>query len=222
MKSVIWLQQNYSLVASSTAINVAEKQKFVFSHRSGEGGTFPRNFLCLLWCAWWDLLLCWQQTPITQQERAPAHQGWLGPAAAQGHSWQTWILAHHSSVAISCYFLDPSLWCWNFIFSSVFCWCTPEHNLLILVFPPGRVLAHLSSRCTPFLSELPAKSLDLAAINLTELVNGMLSTALRGKGTGLGRSQLPAQHYRRKELREKATSVSRRSCKRAVGLQNCF
>uniref|UniRef100_A0A8C3RBC5 HERV-H LTR-associating 1 n=1 Tax=Cyanoderma ruficeps TaxID=181631 RepID=A0A8C3RBC5_9PASS len=34
--------------------------------------------------------------------------------------------------------------------------------------------------CAPFLSELPAKSLDLAAINLTELVNGMLSTALRG------------------------------------------
>ncbi|XP_066404478.1 HERV-H LTR-associating protein 1 [Molothrus aeneus] len=34
--------------------------------------------------------------------------------------------------------------------------------------------------CSPFLSELPAKSLDLAAINLTELVNGMLSTALRG------------------------------------------
>uniref|UniRef100_A0A8C3MET5 Uncharacterized protein n=1 Tax=Geospiza parvula TaxID=87175 RepID=A0A8C3MET5_GEOPR len=29
-------------------------------------------------------------------------------------------------------------------------------------------------------AELPAKSLDLAAINLTELVNGMLSTALRG------------------------------------------
>ncbi|KFO65824.1 HERV-H LTR-associating protein 1, partial [Corvus brachyrhynchos] len=29
-------------------------------------------------------------------------------------------------------------------------------------------------------SELPAKSLDLSAINLTELVNGMLSTALRG------------------------------------------
>uniref|UniRef100_A0A8D2N5V3 HERV-H LTR-associating 1 n=1 Tax=Zonotrichia albicollis TaxID=44394 RepID=A0A8D2N5V3_ZONAL len=31
-----------------------------------------------------------------------------------------------------------------------------------------------------FSTELPAKSLDLAAINLTELVNGMLSTALRG------------------------------------------
>ncbi|NXD90936.1 HHLA1 protein, partial [Chaetorhynchus papuensis] len=29
-------------------------------------------------------------------------------------------------------------------------------------------------------AELPAKSLDLSAINLTELVNGMLSTALRG------------------------------------------
>ncbi|XP_075351881.1 HERV-H LTR-associating protein 1 [Mycteria americana] len=29
-------------------------------------------------------------------------------------------------------------------------------------------------------AELPAKSVDLAAINLTELVNGMLSTALRG------------------------------------------
>ncbi|KFV61746.1 HERV-H LTR-associating protein 1, partial [Dryobates pubescens] len=29
-------------------------------------------------------------------------------------------------------------------------------------------------------SELPAKSLDLAAINLTELVNSMLSTALKG------------------------------------------
>ncbi|XP_059671800.1 HERV-H LTR-associating protein 1 [Gavia stellata] len=29
-------------------------------------------------------------------------------------------------------------------------------------------------------SELPAKSVDLAAINLTELVNGMLNTALRG------------------------------------------
>uniref|UniRef100_H0ZQM2 HHLA1 neighbor of OC90 n=1 Tax=Taeniopygia guttata TaxID=59729 RepID=H0ZQM2_TAEGU len=38
----------------------------------------------------------------------------------------------------------------------------------------------LMPSCTPFLSELPAKSLDLAAINLTELVNGMLSTALRG------------------------------------------
>ncbi|KFO75512.1 HERV-H LTR-associating protein 1, partial [Cuculus canorus] len=29
-------------------------------------------------------------------------------------------------------------------------------------------------------SELPAKSVDLAAINLTELVNGMVNTALRG------------------------------------------
>ncbi|KFV74723.1 HERV-H LTR-associating protein 1, partial [Struthio camelus australis] len=29
-------------------------------------------------------------------------------------------------------------------------------------------------------SELPAKSMDLAAINLTELVNGMLDTALKG------------------------------------------
>ncbi|KAJ7409114.1 hypothetical protein WISP_116608 [Willisornis vidua] len=32
-------------------------------------------------------------------------------------------------------------------------------------------------------AELPAKSLDLAAINLTELVNGMLSSALRGTKT---------------------------------------
>ncbi|POI27031.1 hypothetical protein CIB84_009219, partial [Bambusicola thoracicus] len=28
--------------------------------------------------------------------------------------------------------------------------------------------------------ELPAKSVDLAAVNLTELVNGLLSTTLRG------------------------------------------
>uniref|UniRef100_A0A8C5JG12 HERV-H LTR-associating 1 n=1 Tax=Junco hyemalis TaxID=40217 RepID=A0A8C5JG12_JUNHY len=72
-------------------------------------------------------------------------------------------------------------------------WYAPNmHNLLILVF----LFRQISSRheqwlhsCflvpsrtpfTPFLSELPAKSLDLAAINLTELVNGMLSTALRG------------------------------------------
>uniref|UniRef100_A0A8B9ZI01 HERV-H LTR-associating 1 n=1 Tax=Anas platyrhynchos TaxID=8839 RepID=A0A8B9ZI01_ANAPL len=38
------------------------------------------------------------------------------------------------------------------------------------------------SSCSETLSfpELPAKSVDLAALNLTELVNGMLSTALRG------------------------------------------
>lgn len=41
-----------------------------------------------------------------------------------------------------------------------------------------------TARCseTPSFSELPAKSLDLAAINLTELVNNMLNTALKGTG----------------------------------------
>ena len=31
------------------------------------------------------------------------------------------------------------------------------------------------------LSELPARSVDLSALNLTELVNGMLNRALKGK-----------------------------------------
>ena len=42
---------------------------------------------------------------------------------------------------------------------------------------------------TPSFSELPAKSVDLAAINLTELVNGMLNTALRGNVTRLGKGR---------------------------------
>lgn len=149
---MIWLQQNYSVVASSIVINAAENQKSVFSCRFGEGGTFTRHFLCLLWPAWWDLLLCWQQTPIAQQERAPACQGWLGPAAAQGHgqghSWQTWIFAHHSIVAISCNFPDPSSWSWNFIFPSVF-FCAPCYIICSFWFScPGRFLAHISSECT--------------------------------------------------------------------------
>lgn len=41
---------------------------------------------------------------------------------------------------------------------------------------------------SPSFSELPAKSVDLASVNLTELVNGMLNTVLRGNGTRLGRS----------------------------------
>ncbi|KAM9644844.1 HERV-H LTR-associating protein 1 [Morphnus guianensis] len=46
----------------------------------------------------------------------------------------------------------------------------------------GHFLAPHAVSCseTPSFSELPAKSVDLAAINLTELVNGMLNTALRG------------------------------------------
>uniref|UniRef100_A0A8C3DR36 HHLA1 neighbor of OC90 n=1 Tax=Corvus moneduloides TaxID=1196302 RepID=A0A8C3DR36_CORMO len=63
------------------------------------------------------------------------------------------------------------------------------HNLLILVFPFWQISSTFKQGMNsyflvpshmPFLSELPAKSLDLSAINLTELVNGMLSTALRG------------------------------------------
>lgn len=144
-----------------------------------------------------------------------------GHQHARGHSWQTWILAHHSTVAISCYFLDSSPQSWNFIFSSAFFWCIPVHNLLILVFPfwqisssykQGMNSCFLVPSCMPFLSELPAKSLDLSAINLTELVNGMLSTALRGNGTRLGRSQLPALQCRRKGT----NSVRRRSCKHAL------
>ncbi|NWV69405.1 HHLA1 protein, partial [Malurus elegans] len=69
-------------------------------------------------------------------------------------------------------------------------WCSPGNN-------PGRemyfsLFLPFSASCTRkenkkekqvavlATAELPAKSLDLAAINLTELVNGMLSTALRG------------------------------------------
>uniref|UniRef100_U3I9G3 HHLA1 neighbor of OC90 n=1 Tax=Anas platyrhynchos platyrhynchos TaxID=8840 RepID=U3I9G3_ANAPP len=78
-----------------------------------------------------------------------------------------------------------------------FCWHVPAKMslgflCLFLVWNTGkdvvcfllytiRGLAAISS-CSETLSfpELPAKSVDLAALNLTELVNGMLSTALRG------------------------------------------
>lgn len=190
----------------------------------GEGGTFPRHFLCLLWPAWWDLLLCWQQTPIAQQGRSPACQGWQGPAAAQGHgqghSWQTWILA---PLYCCCILLFPRLISVVEFHCPIsgFGYAPNVHNLLILVFLFWQISStheqwlhscFLVPSCTPFLSELPAKSLDLAAINLTELVNGMLSTALRGKGTQLGRSQLPAQQSRRKGT----TSAGRRSCKHVL------
>ncbi|KAK2520290.1 Hhla1, partial [Columba guinea] len=42
------------------------------------------------------------------------------------------------------------------------------------------------------MAELPAKSVDLSAINLTELVNSMLNTALRGNVTRPGRSHRPS------------------------------
>lgn len=121
------------------------------------------------------------------------------------------------SVVLKFYFPIGGFW----VFVLFFFWCAPVYNLLLLVFPLWKISntykqwmhsCFLVPSCTPFLSELPAKSLDLAAINLTELVNGMLSTALRGNGTWLGKSQLPAQQCRRKGN----TSVSRRSCKHAL------
>uniref|UniRef100_A0A8C0AVQ1 HERV-H LTR-associating 1 n=1 Tax=Buteo japonicus TaxID=224669 RepID=A0A8C0AVQ1_9AVES len=51
-----------------------------------------------------------------------------------------------------------------------------NRGLTAISLPPHAV----SCSETPSFSELPAKSVDLAAINLTELVNGMLNTTLRG------------------------------------------
>lgn len=45
--------------------------------------------------------------------------------------------------------------------------------------PRGTVSTH--DIVSESLSELPARSVDLSALNLTELVNGMLSQALKGK-----------------------------------------
>uniref|UniRef100_A0A8C3Y482 HERV-H LTR-associating 1 n=1 Tax=Catharus ustulatus TaxID=91951 RepID=A0A8C3Y482_CATUS len=72
-----------------------------------------------------------------------------------------------SHLSFLCFFFHPALF-----FLSVML----THTFL----PHTDTVCSLVPSCTPFLSELPAKSLDLAAINLTELVNGMLSTALRG------------------------------------------
>uniref|UniRef100_A0A8C5TXB5 HERV-H LTR-associating 1 n=1 Tax=Malurus cyaneus samueli TaxID=2593467 RepID=A0A8C5TXB5_9PASS len=75
-----------------------------------------------------------------------------------------------SHLSFLCLFFCPALF-----FLSVSC----THTFL-----PHTDTALLSVSLCPlvplFFAELPAKSLDLAAINLTELVNGMLSTALRG------------------------------------------
>ncbi|GAB0181528.1 otoconin-90 [Grus japonensis] len=60
-----------------------------------------------------------------------------------------------------------------------FCWHVPGKMSLgfLCLF---LVCNTASCSETPSFSELPAKSVDLAAINLTELVNDMLNTALRG------------------------------------------
>ncbi|NXB33617.1 HHLA1 protein, partial [Eulacestoma nigropectus] len=83
-----------------------------------------------------------------------------------------WHVAAKMSLGFLCLFL---------VFSTV------QQGKLFL-----RVFLHFSASCIKkenkkekqvavlATAELPAKSLDLSAINLTELVNGMLSTALRG------------------------------------------
>jgi len=88
-----------------------------------------------------------------------------------------------------------------FIFLPQFFQCTLIHNLLIMSFPFWKTFALYSqginshfphaASCseTPSFSELPAKSVDLAALNLTELVNGMLNTVLRGNVTRPSRSR---------------------------------
>uniref|UniRef100_A0A8B9DJQ7 HERV-H LTR-associating 1 n=1 Tax=Anser cygnoides TaxID=8845 RepID=A0A8B9DJQ7_ANSCY len=65
--------------------------------------------------------------------------------------------------------------------SSVAIKAAPKKKKNLFLLYTNRGLAAIS-RCSEALSfpELPAKSVDLAALNLTELVNGMLSTALRG------------------------------------------
>lgn len=141
---------------------------------------------------------------------------------AQGHSWQTWILAHHSTVGISCYFLDPYLWSWNFIFPSVFCCCTPEHNLLIVVFPPGRFLEHLRNRCTavPLCPHAPlffqsCLQSPWTLLLLTWQSWWMGCWALHSEVKGQGWAGHSCQPSTAGEKREK-TSVSRRSCKHVL------
>ncbi|XP_032927629.1 HERV-H LTR-associating protein 1 [Catharus ustulatus] len=79
---------------------------------------------------------------------------WKSASIMQGFSWH---VAAKMSLAFLCLFL---------VFSTVS--CIRKEN------KKEKQVAVLAT------AELPAKSLDLAAINLTELVNGMLSTALRG------------------------------------------
>ncbi|XP_064559693.1 HERV-H LTR-associating protein 1 isoform X7 [Zonotrichia leucophrys gambelii] len=79
---------------------------------------------------------------------------WKSASMMQGLCWQ---VAAKMSLGFLCLFL---------VFSTAS--CLRKEN------KKEKQLAVLAT------AELPAKSLDLAAINLTELVNGMLSTALRG------------------------------------------
>ncbi|NXS78570.1 HHLA1 protein, partial [Erpornis zantholeuca] len=92
-----------------------------------------------------------------------------------------WHVAVKMSLGFLCLFL---------VFS------TGKDNVLVLPTQQGKLFLslflHFSASCIKkenkkekqvavlATAELPAKSLDLSAINLTELVNGMLSTALRG------------------------------------------
>ncbi|NXG02771.1 HHLA1 protein, partial [Sakesphorus luctuosus] len=94
--------------------------------------------------------------------------------------WFCWHVAAKMSLGFLCLFL---------VFS------TGKDDGLVLPRKQPSLFLHFSASCIRrenkkekqvavlATAELPAKSLDLAAINLTELVNGMLSSALRGTKT---------------------------------------
>ncbi|NWI89137.1 HHLA1 protein, partial [Pitta sordida] len=95
--------------------------------------------------------------------------------------WFCWHVAVKMSLGFLCLFLVFSTES-----STDSCLVSQQGKLFNSLFP------HFSASCIRrenkkekqvavlATAELPAKSLDLAAINLTELVNGMLSSALRG------------------------------------------
>uniref|UniRef100_A0A8D2J0S7 HERV-H LTR-associating 1 n=1 Tax=Varanus komodoensis TaxID=61221 RepID=A0A8D2J0S7_VARKO len=55
-----------------------------------------------------------------------------------------------------------------------FCFCLVPSEMF------NKMSARITSDCSCSLPEVPVKSVDLAAFNLTELVNGMLNTVLKG------------------------------------------
>ncbi|NWU28071.1 HHLA1 protein, partial [Dyaphorophyia castanea] len=101
-----------------------------------------------------------------------------------------WHVAAKMSLGFLCLFLVFSTGKDNVIYYYIFLLITEGQAQQGKLFPS--LFLHFSASCIKkenkkekqvavlATAELPAKSLDLSAINLTELVNGMLSTALRG------------------------------------------
>lgn len=164
---------------------------------------FPRYFYLHLWSAQRDPLLFQKKMHIGHHEGAPKRQDWVLLLAAcsracsrkQGTQSPAWILA--------CYCTACSILLFSQLLSALpehsfpnhsFFQCASIHKPLISFSRSGSFLLYTNrglaaiSSCSETLSfpELPAKSVDLAALNLTELVNGMLSTALRGNASEAG------------------------------------